>query len=337
MTARWLSILIPAFNVEPYVEECVESVLRQAQEIIEVIVLDDASRDGTWQRMLALEQRWQPYVRILRHASNQGVSAARNTLLGAAEGDYVWFLDADDKLCPGALTDLRAIVQHNAPDLILCDFSVWRERMRLKHLLRGEGHRATFLGSANRLVRDPAALLVGLLQAGQLHMWSKVAKRSLWTEDLRFPVGQVFEDVLISALLALRARNFYYCPKPWVMYRQRRGSILASMNLSKAIDQSRALVPLRAELEHWPYLGDARVRLALAHQCGRNLTGAMRYLHKHKAQLPPQMSARALADRFRQDFRAASPWSARELARAYLRRGWWLRWIKFCRWYGWQP
>jgi len=82
---------------------------------------------------------------------------------------------------------LLAIVQHNAPDLILCDFSVWRERMQLKHLLRGEGHRATFLGSANRLVRDPAALLVGLLQAGQLHMWSKVAKRSCGQKICAFP------------------------------------------------------------------------------------------------------------------------------------------------------
>jgi len=91
MTAHWLSILIPAFDVEPYIQECVESVLQQAVEGVEVLVLDDASRDETWQRMLALEQRWQPHVRILRHASNQGVSAARNTLLGAAQGDYVWF------------------------------------------------------------------------------------------------------------------------------------------------------------------------------------------------------------------------------------------------------
>ena len=331
-TAPWVSILIPAYNVAPYLAECIDSVMQQADDGVEVLALDDCATDDSLAQLEALSARWQGRLRVLRHPRNGGLSAARNTLLDAATGRYVWFLDGDDKLLPGALPGLRGIVERDAPDLVLCDFRVWRERMRLKHRLRGELHRRTFDGPAARLSQDRCAPLAGMLMTGELHAWSKIARRALWADDLRFPPGRYFEDMATMPQLALRARSFYYQPTPWVAYRQRGSSILATMNLQKCLDQSQALSGLSSALgaDTGGCRDDARVRLAMAHQSARNLIGAMRFL-KTQRSAPAVGDATALAERLREDFRTLSPLSPPQLERAYLARGWWLRYLRFHR------
>ncbi len=335
----WLSILVPVYNVQSYLEECLNSVVTQLppEGGVQVLVLDDCSTDGSWALMQQLSARWPGRLQLLRHQHNGGLSAARNTMIDAATGDYLWFLDADDKLLPGAIAHLHAIVRQHAPDVVLCDFQVWRERMQLKHRLRGEAHKRSFDGPAHRLVRDGGQLLAGMLMAGQLHAWSKISRRALWggadAVGLRFPVGRYFEDMATMPLMALRANSFFYLPQPWVAYRQRNGSILATMTTAKALDQSAALLPLAQALQTLPKkMQQPALRFALAHQAARSLMGAMRYVcQSSMGQAEPPLSA--LAEQLRQNFCAASPLTPEALAHAYWRRGWWLRRRKFLRWF----
>lgn len=342
--APWLSILVPVYNVQDYLHACLASVVEQVAQLplaeeggagVEVLVLDDCSTDGSRALMEQLAQRWPGRLTLMRHAVNQGLSAARNTMIDAARGEYLWFLDSDDKLLPGALAGLQATVQRHAPDAVLCDFTVWRERTQLKHRLRGEGHRATFAGPAGGLQRDRAALLTGVLMTGQLHAWSKVTRRALWGADLRFPAGRYFEDMAAMPLALLRARSYCYVPQPWVAYRQRGSSILATMTLPKALDQSRALgafaQALRTAEAEGALPASAALHFALAHQSARNLAGAARFLER--ADLPVA-ERRVAAQRLRDDFAAASPLSAQALLRAYVRRGWWLRALRLRRAWG---
>ncbi|RYF28369.1 MAG: glycosyltransferase family 2 protein [Comamonadaceae bacterium] len=343
-SAPWLSVLIPVFNVQAFLEECVESVLAQlpagdAQAGgVEVLLLDDCSTDGSAALMQALAARWPGRLTLLRHPANAGLSAARNTLIDAARGEYLWFLDSDDKLLPGAIAQLRAVVQQHPVDVVVCDFQVWRARERIKHVLRGERHKRTFAGAAGGPQAGGPALVAGLLQTGQLHAWSKISRRALWAGGLRFPEGRYFEDLATMPQLALLARSFFYVSRPWVAYRQREGSILASMNLRKAHDQSAALagfLPAYAAAQ-----GDSPLppglRFALAHQCARNLIGALRSLPRWSGQ-EPAAALQAAADRFRQDFAEASPLTLAQLLRQYLWRGWWLRRAKLARWYAYRP
>ena len=251
----WLSILVPVYNVLPYLEECLQSVMDQADAGVQVLVLDDCSTDGSWALMQQLDQRWPGRLQLMQHERNAGLSAARNTMIDAATGDYLWFLDSDDKLLPGAIAGLSAIVKQHAPDAVLCDFSVWREAPRLKHRLRGEAHRHSFQGPTLQRSQDRGALLAGLLRTGQLHAWSKISRRSLWDAGLRFPAGRYFEDMMTMPQMALRCSSFYYHPQPWVAYRQRANSILASMTPAKAADQSAALWPLAGWVLHLPQRG----------------------------------------------------------------------------------
>ena len=337
----WLSILVPVYNVEPYLEECLASVVKQLPEGggVELLVLDDRSTDGSWALMQQLGERWPGQLRLLQHERNGGLSAARNTMIDAATGDYLWFLDSDDKLLPGAIAGLQAIVRAHAPDVVLCDFAVWRERVRLKHRLRGEGHRRSFDGPARRLVRDRAGLMAGMLGTGQLHAWSKISRRALWGDaaaGVRFPVGRYFEDMTTMPLMALRADSFFYQPSPWVAYRQRGGSILATMTLAKALDQSAALLPLAQGLQGRPELQHAGLRLALAQHAARSLIGAMRHACRGPA-AAGDAAPSAVADQLRRNFLDTSPLTPEALAGAYLRRGWWLRRHKFLRWFRAQP
>lgn len=93
------SVLIPAYNVEPYIDACLESVCSQSFRDFEVIVVDDASTDGTAARLTQWEQK-DERIRVITHAENQGLHAARKTAVEASTGEYCFFLDSDDEIAP---------------------------------------------------------------------------------------------------------------------------------------------------------------------------------------------------------------------------------------------
>lgn len=333
---NWLSILIPAHNVEPYLETCVQSIMQQIEDDfgIELLLLDDASTDGSLQVAQALARRWPRRLHLLQQEGNGGLSAARNRLLEAASGDYIWFIDSDDKLLANAIASLRHIVQADEPDLVLCDFQVWRQRMRLKHRLRGEGHRRTFEGRADCLIRDRSEFLSGLLQAGQFHVWTKITRRCLWQAEpdgsvITFPLGRYFEDMTTVPQLALRAESAYHEPRPWVAYRQRPGSLLASLDAEKLRDQSSALREFARRLRHDPCRDSEKVRTSLAHVAARNLVGCMRQIGRRPELGQHGDGQPSLGAQFRHDFLEISPLQPEALLDWYRQQGWWLRRRRF--------
>ena len=105
-----LSIIIPVYNVEAYIEECLASVVAQsdAKANIECIIVDDCSPDGSMDIVRRFVDNYQGAIRfrMLRHEVNRGISAARNTGVEAATGDYVFFIDSDDYLMEHGLKTL---------------------------------------------------------------------------------------------------------------------------------------------------------------------------------------------------------------------------------------
>ncbi len=115
-----VSVVVPAFNVAPYVDDCLASVRAQTLHDWECIVVDDGSTDGTAQRV---RQHADPRIRLIGQP-NSGVSAARNAGLAQARGSYVHFLDGDDRLHPQALQRLSAELDAN-PRALAAYGSVW--------------------------------------------------------------------------------------------------------------------------------------------------------------------------------------------------------------------
>lgn len=231
----WLSVLVPAYNVAPYVEAAIASVLSAPDAGIEVVVYDDGSTDDTRSRadrLAATDAR----LRVVGEPANRGASHARNRLLDAARGSYVWFLDADDRLLPGAVESLRRAVR-GCPDLVMCDFRVQAGLRRWRTIRR------TFDGPAEG-GGNVDALLAGALRAGQLHAWSKIARRGLW-DGVRFPECRRFEDIAPSLALLARANSWRHVGEPWVAYRQRAGSLMRTLGAEDLRDYSAALAHVR--------------------------------------------------------------------------------------------
>lgn len=319
----WLSILIPVYNVEAFLYECLESIVLQILPGVEIITLDDCSTDRSHQLLQEFAEDSIVPITILRHDRNRGLSAARNTLLDNARGDYLWFLDSDDALHPGALAELQQITRQYLPDLILCDFRVWREQQRWKHLWRGENHTATFAGTKRKLLTDPLKLFEGIYKERNLHIWSKISKRSLWGTDLRFPEGRVMEDMVITPRLALRVQTYFYQPSVWVAYRQREGSILSSSSQKKIDDMSIACAGvLDLWLKHYPQLS-RRARFYFSYFCVKTHICVARDMRSLQKNPTPDLSV------YRARFFEHIGWGKRELFREYLKRGWLLRLKRF--------
>lgn len=322
----WLSLLIPVYNVEPWLEACLASVFTQdGLDGVEVLAVDDCATDGSPAVLAAWSARHPGPLRVIRHERNAGISATRNTLVEASRGHYLWFLDADDVLMPGAVASLKQQVQALQPDLVLCDFAYLREREKLKHRLRGERHVRSFDGPSSQVLNDRGLLLQGLLLPGYLHCWSRISRRSLWDEGLRFPVGRYYEDMAVVPALALRARSWLHVPEVWIGYRQRPGSILATGDTRKYEHMMQALAGLG---QHWAEASraDPRIAFAAAHFAARSFIGACRHVSK--------VGDRDRLPGFLEVFTAASPLGASALLRAYVRRGWWWRALRLRHWLG---
>jgi len=272
----WLSILIPCYNVESYLDECVESVMEQWQAGVEIILLDDSSTDFTADVIRKLQFRYGDKLVCLKHPHNRGLSAARNTMLDQASGAYVWFLDSDDALAPGAIAQLAEVVHQHNPDLVMCDYHVWTPETPRYFWRRRGLHVKTFGGEPERVLSCPDQLFSGIFAHGKLHAWSKIFKRRLWESGVRFPEGKYFEDIWVAPRLALDVKSYYYCSSVWVKYRQREGSILATPTAKKIGDLSESLSGvLDLWLTRYPELSH-RARFSFTSFCAKCLRACIK-------------------------------------------------------------
>jgi glycosyltransferase involved in cell wall biosynthesis len=125
-----VSVVIPVHNRETLIGRAIDSVLRQTYTDFELLVVDDGSTDGTVARVQA--QTGDPRLRLLRHTTNRGAAAARNTAIMAARGEFIAFLDSDDEWLPDKLERQVACLASAPPDMLMCCSGYWmvRERSR---------------------------------------------------------------------------------------------------------------------------------------------------------------------------------------------------------------
>lgn len=318
----WLSILTPVFNVEPYLAACLQSISSQMTDGVEVILLDDRSTDGSPRLCAEFCERSRGAVRLFSHKENRGVGASRNALLESAAGDYVWYVDSDDMILPGTVARLHEIIRTHAPDMILGDY------------LKKSRWRSSFAGASNELKSDRADLVRGVFANRRLHLWSKVCRRSLWGNDLRFPDVRCFEDVAVTPWLLLRARTYYHDPQPWIFYRVRPQSLTGLVSRTAGVfrerdndDLASALRGYAAAVRELMPTGADATYLAIAHFCAKEFTKiSARLLGARLFRDDCRGLRRRLTD-YRATLEACSPVPFGDLLAAYRRRGRIDRWL----------
>ena len=331
----WLSILLPVFNVGAALDDCLRSILDQHMDGVELVLVDDATTASDTLRLEAWRSARPGSIRVVTHPHNLGVAASRNTLLAEARGTYVWFVDPDDVMEPGSLASLERIVEAHRPDMVVCDFRTFADTAAppgsrpAASLLRP--HVQTFKGASNKLSSSGEDLVAGLFRTGQFHPWTKIVRRSAWPAALRFPVGRVFEDLAVFPRLALAAPLHYHAPEVWISYRQREGSVLATLDRKKLEDWTLALTGFARELRMSPLRQDDDMLFEVAHFCARTLLRAMR----RDRRLAPREGERQRFRTYVERWRESSPLTSEALMRAYVARGMLGRWAQW-RWTLWR-
>jgi len=322
----WLSILVPVYQVQAYLQACADTILEQVDEGVEVIFVDDASPDDCATILASLKAAHPNQVRVLKHEKNLGLSAARNTLLNAAQGKYIWFIDSDDLLEKNTLSRLKTILKQTSVDLVMCDFRRFEDNPKAAQRSRYE-HIASFQGPKNCLSKDQNLLINGLFKTGQFHVWSKVIRKACWPVSHTFPAGRNFEDLAVIPKLLVHIKTYYYEPKVWIGYRQRKGTISSTLSSERIKDWTQALVGYPYYIrQHSLYLGKSTY-FEVAHFCARTFIRAA----KKQARLH-EIQQREWLPQFAQRWSLSSPLAFGELMGNYVKRGYWLRALQFFYW-----
>jgi CDP-glycerol glycerophosphotransferase len=215
-----ISIVLPVYGVQGYLPECLDSILGQGEGRVEVIAVDDASPDDCG-KILDARAALDPRLRVVHLAANAGPGHARNTGLDLATGQYVWFVDADDTLAPGALAQVSARLD-SEPDLLLVDYA---DRYP-------DGSTAPSPGAALLRAAPPGPFtLAEQPQLINLTMtaWSKVFGRDFLRRlGVPFSAG-IHEDVVVTCAALLAARRIAALPEVCYQYRRARpGSFMVT-------------------------------------------------------------------------------------------------------------
>lgn len=224
-----ISVIVPVYKVEALLTRCVDSILGQTYERLEVILVDDGSPDGSGKLCDAYAQK-DPRVRVI-HKENGGLSSARNAGLDVATGEYIAFVDSDDWLVPEAYEWMLEAMRANGVKLVCAGrYDVDADT--------GE----KVIG----LCPERDEVISGEKMAGRIFTWDhcdssacdKLYHRSLW-ENHRYPEGVVCEDLPVTYRLALEAGNVALLNRLIYHYYHRSGSITTAALSDKTFHYSR--------------------------------------------------------------------------------------------------
>ncbi len=221
-----VSIIIPVYNVQDYIERCLESVVSQNYRDIEVILVDDASPDGSmliakkfYDRMAGQGMK----TVCVKHELNRGLSAARNSGIEMATGDYLYFLDSDDELYDNnAISTLVKSANESKADVIMGNHYVHRTVNSYKSKY-----------NERKLLKDDDLISAFVKGDIPIMAWNKLIGKSLFDNGLRFKEGILNEDELFSYHLLFLNPTVELAGETTYRYNHREGSIMNSFNIKR--------------------------------------------------------------------------------------------------------
>lgn len=212
-----ISVIIPAYNIEDLLEKCVTSVASQdyPKELLQIIVVDDGSTDGTSHIADELARKYSNVQAI--HKENGGSSSARNVGIEAATGDYLGFVDSDDYIS-GVMysTMMEAALRNNADMVQIARDEISESGDKLPDVLEPFDEEKELTPTEH--------LRTLLMHTGDASFCTKLTKRELFTEDMRFPEGELNEDFYLMIHMLEKVNKLILLPEACYHVFYRTGS-----------------------------------------------------------------------------------------------------------------
>ena len=241
-----ISIIIPIYNVEPYLRKCIDSIGLLGHEDIEIILVNDGSTDGSRTICEEYAKRWDNVELI--NKENGGLSDARNWGTEKAEGDYIYYLDSDDWLVPEAIETLYRFAKENDCEVVQGGFYyAFEDHLEFDDRWIKDDDKPFVLG------REDAMRELMKNEFVKNFAWGRLYKTDI-AKKHQFPFGKFFEDSYWQHLITHETERYGVIPAPLYYYRQRKDSISGKSG-NKLLD---LLYGLETQLvfikEHYPGL-----------------------------------------------------------------------------------
>ena len=209
-----ISIIIPVYKVEKYLEKCLQSVIHQTYQNLQIIIIDDGSPDNCGKicdQYAKLDSR----IEVI-HKENQGLSAARNLGISKAKGKYIGFVDSDDWISEHMYEHMHQIITEKKADVCICNFyNVIENENKIKNANKG-------IQEYNKLQILKEVLLDKKIQS---YAWNKLYKRELFNE-VQYPVGKKYEDIGTTFYVLEQCDKIVVTGEPEYYYFNRADSIV---------------------------------------------------------------------------------------------------------------
>lgn len=263
-----ISVIIPIYKVEKYLERCVDSVINQSYSNLEIILVDDGSPDQC--PVICDDYAKQDNRVKVIHKINGGLSSARNIGLDIAKGDYIYFLDSDDFLCEDTIQSLYEFLKNNDADISICSMKYVDESGR-------EINAPMDSPILTENISGVIAIEKIFQEAGYYYVpvWNKLYRKDIFKE-LRFPVGRIHEDEFIVHHVFSKCKKIACTSQKLYNYVQRSDSIMGKRETGLNLDY------LEAYLERLVFLNKMPIKESLKERMmEKNIYGWLDYARKH--------------------------------------------------------
>jgi glycosyltransferase involved in cell wall biosynthesis len=223
-----VSIIVPIYNVEKFIERCARSLFEQSLVSVEYIFVNDCTPDRSMEILQQIIEEYQSknlLIKVVSHEENKGLPSARNSGLKVATGEYIFHCDSDDWLEPDAMEKLYRAAKHRYADIVWCDWFLSFKKNERRMPQKG----------AETPIDCMKAMLSGKMK---FNVWNKLVRRSLYTDhDIRFPDGYgMGEDMTMMKLFAF-AQKVCYLPLALYHYLQLNTAAFTKSTSGKHLQQ----------------------------------------------------------------------------------------------------
>ena len=219
-----ISLIIPVYKVEKYLEKCIQSVINQTYENLQIILVDDGSPDNCGK--ICDEYAKKDHRIEVIHKSNGGLSDARNKGLEIAKGEYIGFVDSDDYIEADMYEVLYNLLKQYNADVSICNFyTVSQGKISIKNADNG-------INEYNRIEILKEILLDKNIQS---YAWNKLYKKELF-DEIKYPIGKKYEDIGTTFYLLEKCNKIVVTGKSEYYYINRQDSIVNNVTESTITD-----------------------------------------------------------------------------------------------------